>query len=158
MLTGNSGEARRGGIVRLAKCEARHHDGLRQQEPERAAAPVGNPKGVPVVDTSVSSNNLPMTTVLHTRGWKASSYRLLLPNDYFQIGYRLHRVCEVVNSDASGNAELVIWPSLREQPADGTALVLNRPKGVFRLNANRRPVQASATRLTTLSFACTEVR
>jgi hypothetical protein len=124
----------------------------------RAATPLGSGAGVPVVDSSNSATNLPMTWVLVTRGWKPNSYRLLLPGDHFQIGYRLHRVCEVANSDANGNATLTIWPSIRETPADGTALNLKAPVGLFRLTANRRSVQASKTRLTTMSLKFVEAR
>lgn len=124
----------------------------------RAAIPLGRPgASVPVVATG-GSNNLPMTWALATRGWTPSAFRLLLPGDHFQIGYRLHRVCEIVNSDVYGTATLVIWPSLRETPEDGTPLVLNAPQGLFRLAANRRSIQASPMRLTTMSLKFVEAK
>jgi hypothetical protein len=126
-------------------------------DPRAARGPMGSAKGTPVVATS-GTENQPMTTALVTRGWTAGVARVLLPGDEFQVGYRLYRVCEVVNSDLGGNATLTIWPSLRETPADGTAIVLNAPKGLFRLAANRRPIHSSPARLTTLSFQCVEVR
>jgi hypothetical protein len=67
-------------------------------------------------------------------------------------------VTAIVNSDSSGDATLAIWPSLRETPADGTALQLANPQGLFRLSSNRRPVQASPTRLTTFSLRAVEAR
>lgn len=122
----------------------------------RAARPLGVAGGAPVVATS--GDNLPMTWALATRGWPVNTPRLLLPADHFQIGYRLHRVCEIVNSDSNGDATLAIWPSLRETPADGTPLVLNSPQGLFRLVSNRRPIQASPARLTTMSLKFVEAK
>ncbi|HLH35995.1 MAG TPA: hypothetical protein VKX41_15085 [Alloacidobacterium sp.] len=120
--------------------------------------PQGAPLGVPVVDGSNSANNMPGATTLYTKGWKTSTFRLLLPGDYIQIGYRLHVACEAVNSDANGNAQVQIWPSLREQPADSSPLVLNGPKGIFRLADNKRGWHSSVAQLTSLSFSLVEAR
>lgn len=114
--------------------------------------------GAPVVDSSNPANNLPMTWSLTTRGWTEGAQRLLLPGQQFQIGYRLHMVCEVVNADGSGDATLTIWPSLRETPADGTQIVLRQPAGLFRLANDRRAVQWSPGHLTTLDLKCVEAK
>lgn len=114
--------------------------------------------GTPVVNSSVDTYNLPMTWTLVTRGWTPSAQRLLLPGQQFQIGYRLYMACEVVNADSSGNATITTWPSLRETPVDGTAIVLKAPQGLFRLQSNRRAVQWSPRQLTTVSLPCVEAR
>lgn len=124
----------------------------------RAKKPLGVGSGVPVVNSSDPSFNLPMTTTLKTRGWTANTFRILLPGDYMQVGYRLYRVCERVNSDGSGNADITIWPSLREQPADATPIVLHNAVGLFRLANNKITVNYSPTQLTTLSIQCVEAR
>jgi hypothetical protein len=124
----------------------------------RGMGPLGTPRGTPLVNGTVSTNNLPMSTVLSTRGWTASQYRLLLPGDLFQIGYRLHRVCEAVNSDGSGNATISVWPSLREQPADGAPLILKAPSGLFRLAGNRRSSRWELGGIVKLSFQAVEAR
>ena len=116
--------------------------------------PKGSPQGLPVV----SGGNVPMSTTLNTRGWKPSTYRLLLPGDLLQIGYRLHEVLEVVNSDNSGNAAVTIWPSIREATTDGEAITLNSPKGLFRLADNKRSVLSTETRLSGISFQLIEAR
>jgi hypothetical protein len=120
-----------------------------------------NPMGLaigsyPEVDST--SPNTAMTTTLGTTGWLVSTNGVLMPGDRFQIGYRYHMVCEQVNSDSSGNAQITIWPSLREQPTPGTLLILDAPQVLLRLASNRRTFQASPQRLTTLSFAAVEVR
>jgi len=126
-------------------------------DPRASGGPQGHVAGAPVVATSGTAN-LPATTSLVTRGWAANAFRLLLPGDQFQVGYRLYRVCEVVNSDSGGNATLIIWPSLRETPIDGTQIVLAAPKGLFRLANNRRSIHSSPRRLTTVSLQCAEAR
>jgi hypothetical protein len=120
--------------------------------------PQGVPQGSPLVDGAVSSNNLKMTTTLHTKGWKVSTFRHLLPGDYVQIGLRLHTVLNTVNSDSNGNAVLQLWPSLRETPVDGLALILHNCKGMFRLADNKRTWSQSETRLYGISLKIVEAR
>jgi len=127
------------------------------QDPSAPLLPLGNVLGsAPVVDST--SANLATTTTLGTSGWRQSTARVLLRGDRFQLGYRYHMVVEDVSSDSSGNAQVPIWPSLREHPTAGTALVLRAPKALFRLAANRRAIQWSPARATTLSFPAMEVR
>jgi hypothetical protein len=111
----------------------------------------------PVCVTS-GTNNLAMSTLLYTGGWIPSINGQLLAGDYIQIGYRLYQVCEAVNSDSSGNATISIWPSLRETPANGAALILNNTKGVFRLARNQRTWHNDMTGLMSVSFQIVEVR
>jgi len=126
-------------------------------DPRAVGGLLGSGLGTPVANT-YGGNNLPGTTSLVTAGWAPSTFRLLLPGDQFQINYRLHRVCEQVNSDSGGNATLAIWPSLRETPSTGNGLYFASPRGLFRLASNRRAIHSSPQRLTTLSFQCIEVR
>ena len=118
----------------------------------------GSAHGLPVVDMTTANTNYAMAQTLYTRGWKANTFGLLLPGDYLQVGYRLHRVLDRVNSDANGMAQISIWPSLREVPTDGEAIVLNKPTGLFRLATNKRTWSADATLLTHLSFQILEFR
>ena len=127
----------------------------------------GTPKGAP----SVSGVNNAMATVLNTKGWATNAYRLLLPGDYIQIGAtptiatagqpgvcRLHRVVEQVNSDANGNATITVWPSLRESPTDGEVIVLNAPKGLFRMAVNTSEILTDETRLSGVTLKMVEAR
>jgi len=137
--------------------ELRGRSGVFQLGDPRAKHPLGSGLGVPVINTSTGPN-LPMTNALVTRGWRPSTARILVRGDQFQVGYRLYRVCEDASSDSGGNATLTIWPSIRETPADGAALSTSAPRGLFRLQQNRRTIQSSLTRLTTLSLPCVEAR
>ena len=121
--------------------------------------PCGRAPGVPVANTSGGTGyNAAGTTTLYTRGWVASQARILLPGDNLQIGYRLHTVTSAVSSDADGNAAISIWPSLREVPADGEAIILDKPMGLFRLAKNDRKWTTSLGRVTSLSFDLIEYR
>ncbi len=123
-----------------------------------ATKPQGIVRGIPLVDGSVETNNAPTTTVLFTKGWAAGAHRLLLPGDYLQIGYRFYQSLDLVNADASGNAQINIYPSIRETPADGTPIVLRNTKGLFRLADNARSFTRDVSQLYGMSFKCREVR
>lgn len=119
-------------------------------------APRGTPLGSGLVDGS-----FPVVAggqVLYTKNWTANSTGLLLPGDYMQVGYRLYRVLDTVNSDSTGGALINIWPSLREVPVDNEPLILNNPLGLFRLATNKRTWSADYTRLSHLSLQIQEYR
>ncbi len=120
--------------------------------------PQGTPQGAPEVDGALGTNNLAMSTTLVTKGWLPSTMRLLLPGDYIQIGNRLHTVLNTVNSTSGGAATLQLWPSLREQPTDGEAIITHNAKGLFRLAANKRTWSVDETRLFGLSFKVQEAK
>lgn len=125
-----------------------------QMAPPEYTGLQGSPAGVPVL----SGAHVAAATSLVTTGWSPNVYGQLLPFDCIQIGYRLHRVLDSVNSDAAGNATFRIWPSLREDQATGAPLILNNPLGLFRLANNKRNWSADETRLTHLSFPLVEYR
>lgn len=120
--------------------------------------PLGQAKGAPQVDGTVSGGNAAAQNILHTKGWTPSIYRQMLPGDYLQVGYRLHVVTAQVDSDVSGNAAIAVWPSLRETPADGTGIKLTNCQGVFRLSANKRQWHVSPDKLMQVSISCSEAR
>lgn len=116
--------------------------------------PRGDPEGSPVA----AGGDIAGSTVLNTTGWAANFYGLLLPGDYVQLGYRLHRVVNQVNSDGSGNAALAVWPSLREPTLAGTPLIVNNCAGLFRLASNKRGWSADVKRLSRISIPLMEYR
>ena len=120
----------------------------------RRKTPLGPALGVPVC----SAGNLTSATSLITGGWAPSTARILKRGDMLQVGYRLHKVCENVSSDGSGNCTIPIWPSLREGPPTSTPVILHNPVGLWRLADNRRQSQASKLRLGSLSFRAIEAR
>ncbi|MCU1251537.1 MAG: hypothetical protein JWQ49_4566 [Edaphobacter sp.] len=119
-------------------------------------SPRGSALGSPTADASVAM--VAGGQVLRTKGWTPSQLNLLLPGDYLQIGFRLHRVLDGVNSDSSGKAAINIFPSLREPPLDGQALALFNPVGLFRLASNKVTWSSGVDHLTRLSFQFQEYR
>jgi hypothetical protein len=119
-------------------------------------SPKGSALGSPAADGSFAMTAGGQT--LFTKGWTPTQINLLLPGDYLQIGFRLHRVLDAVISDNSGKAAINIWPSLRETPVDGEPLVLSNPLGLFRLANNKGTWSSSADFLTHLSFQFQEYR
>ena len=70
---------------------------------------------------------------------------ILQAGDYIQVtalnalGVNMQRIYKVLftaNSDSGGNATFQIFPTLREVPTSGTAIVLNNTAGTFRLIEN----------------------
>ena len=117
--------------------------------------PRGTIHTAPVAD---GAGNVAMSSSISVRGLEASKYGVLLPGDYVQIGYRLHRVLDRINTDATGKAVIPIFPTLRETVADGTVLNLNNPKGLFRLSQNANKWSSDYTRTSAISVNFTEYR
>lgn len=118
------------------------------------STPLGVPSGSPVV----AAGNVAMSDTLATSGWTSGTAGLLLPGDWIQIGYRMHKVLDNVTSDVSGNATFQIWPTLREIPTAGVAVISTNPQGLFRLASNSRKLSFDITRLTHMSFPFVEFR
>ena len=127
------------------------------QSPRPGPAGTTVTHGAPVIDMSTGVNGIG-TTALATKGWTPGGHFLLQPGDYLQIGYRLHRNINMVTADGTGASVLSIWPSLRDLPTDGEAIILAKPKGLFRLATNKRTWSRSISRLTALSFPIMEYR
>lgn len=119
---------------------------------------LGTVSGTPVVDSSSISYNLPATTTLYTRGWTPSAAGVLLEGDYIQIGYRLYSVLQNVTADTNGKAQINIWPSLRELPADGTTIITSNTKGLFRLVENKRSWSERENKMVGIAWKCVEAR
>lgn len=100
----------------------------------------------PLVDNTVAWGNAAGSEMLGTKGWIANT-PILKQGDWMQVGFRLYRVLDDVTSDASGNAVIPIWPTLREQPNnDGTS--------VGYLNAAGAARKFSSGTLGGYSFGC----
>ena len=77
---------------------------------------------------------------LDVDGLPVSETGYLKAGDYIQLGSgstaTLHKVLEDVDTDASGEATLNLWPRVRTAPADNAAIVVKNAKGNFRLATN----------------------
>lgn len=88
--------------------------------------------GTPVVNGASQTGN-----ELDIDGLPASATGYLKAGDYIQLGSgssaELYKVLDDVDSNASGEATVTIWPNLRASPADDATVVVDDAKGVFRL-------------------------
>ena len=124
--------------------------------PYHASIPRGVATGAPVVDGADQTGR-----ELVTRGWSNGVSGILKAGDYISLGSgsatRLYSVLNDVDSDGSGDATLDIWPRLRESPADGAAISVTNPKGIFRMTSNTsRHGISNALIYTGMSFTCRE--
>jgi hypothetical protein len=98
---------------------------------------------------------------LKIRGAISNVTGYFLPGDYIQLGAgstaRLHKILFSVNTDSQGKAELIIWPSLRTSPINGSVVQFFNPAGVFRLTSSAQDWQINTARIYTISFDAVEV-
>lgn len=111
--------------------------------------------GTPVVNGGSQTGN-----ELAIDGLPASATGYLKAGDYIQLGSgstsRLYKVLEDVNSNASGEATLNLWPDLRSSPADNAAVVVSNAKGVFRLASNEAVWNINNAGFYSIGFAAVE--
>jgi len=97
--------------------------------------PQGVATGTPLVNGTVAARSKTITT----KGWTHSIPGILKAGDYIQVTdsvqIRLHKVLTDANSDSSGNATLDVWPRVRAALADGNAIAVSNPQGIFQLAA-----------------------
>lgn len=119
------------------------------------ATALGEAGGVPVasgVNTAGETLNIAGATASQTDWLKAG--------DYVQIGSgsnaSLHQVLEDVDTDASGNGTLSLWPHTRSDLAAGTALTVSNPVGRWRLDNNQSERSVSEASVYGISFSAVE--
>lgn len=96
-----------------------------------ASTPRGTWQGVPAV---YGGGQLGATLII--RGLVVGA--TVEPGDFFQINSRLYKCMSgtTQTADSNGQVTLDIWPSLRESPINGQAIVTQSTKGTFRLAGN----------------------
>jgi hypothetical protein len=99
--------------------------------------------GPGVSSPQVSGSNQSGFSLL-TSNWPVNIPNVLLPGDWFQVGYRLYRVTGPANSNGAGVVTIPCWPNLRDGgPAGGTPLILTATQGLWRLKSPARKYTVS---------------
>lgn len=112
--------------------------------------PLGVGLGVPVVNGADQNGR-----ELSTSGWNAQT-QIMKAGDLFQIDQRLYMSLTAATSDINGNATLDVFPRLKNH-ANGSALTLGNPKGIFKLTSNVVPViDVSESGLFNINFEAEE--
>lgn len=111
--------------------------------------------GTPLVNGSGQTGN-----ILAIDGCPTSTSNYLRAGDYIQIGLasstRLYKVLADVNTNASGEASVDIWPSLRESPDNNAAVTVSSCKGLFRLAAAETSWDINTASFYGISFGAVE--
>lgn len=84
----------------------------------------------------------------------------LLAGDYIQLGSngtsKFYKVLTQVNTNASGQATLTLWPSITTAPADNATITLTNTKSVFRLSSNTASWEINNISSYGITFDCVE--
>ena len=113
--------------------------------------PRGLAQGTPKVNGASQTGN-----TLATDGWMPKKENILRAGDWFQVGTNIYKVINDAASDGSGQATLDIWPKLRSSPSDDATIVLNSPKGIFRLAGNQSSWDIDEAKFYGINFAAVE--
>lgn len=90
--------------------------------------PLGLNSGAPRVKTALAGEE-----AFTSRGWSEGDFQLLAAGDHIELEGRLHMVLQDVSSDENGEAEIRVWPPLRQSYEDGVHVVTENARGVFAL-------------------------
>jgi hypothetical protein len=117
--------------------------------------PRGSAGGSPLVNGAAQTGNL-----INIDGCLPSQTGWLKAGDYVQFGSgasaSLHKVLEDVNSNASGETTLEIWPSVRNAPSDNSSVVTSSAKGLFRLSSNEQAWSVNEASIYGITFGAME--
>jgi len=91
-------------------------------------APRGIATGTPLVKGAAQTGG-----TINTDGWTINATGILKAGDWVGIGGELKMIRADVNSDASGNAALLVEPPQRSSPADNSAIITASPTAAFML-------------------------
>mgnify|MGYP000456998689 CR=1 FL=1 len=89
-----------------------------------------------------------------------SELEYLKAGDYIQLGSgistTLHKLLVDVDTDASGNATLTLWPHVRTAPSNGATVVVENAKGRWRLSSNESEWSVNEASIYGISFSAME--
>lgn len=128
---------------------------------------LGDPNGVTPRGSASTTAGAPVVKgasqtgdYLNIDGLPTSVTGYLKAGDYVQLGSgstaTLHKVLEDVNSDASGNATLNLFPAIRTAPADNAPITVSNCKGNFRLNVNETSWDINTMSVYGITFGAVE--
>lgn len=111
--------------------------------------------GTPVVNGASQTGD-----ELDIDGLPVSTTGYLKAGDYIQLGSgataTLHKVLEDVDSNASGQATLNLFPAVRTAPNDGATVVVSGAKGNFRLATNETMWDVDTASIYGITFGAVE--
>lgn len=70
--------------------------------------------------------------ILEITGLQSDAPNIFKAGDWIQIGHQLTKITSTVDSNGAGTATVSVWPKLWAAQSSGTAVIHERPKGIFR--------------------------
>jgi hypothetical protein len=120
-----------------------------------AATPRGVATGTPLVNGSNQTGE-----TLAIDGCTANVTGWLKAGDYVQLGAAgtatLHKVLADVNTNASGETTLSLWPHVRSAPLDGATVVVTDAVGRWRLSSNESSWSINEASIYGITFSAME--
>lgn len=117
--------------------------------------PRGSWGGTPLVKGAGQTGN-----ELLIDGLPLSTNGVAKAGDWIQLGTggnaRLYMVLDDANSNGSGEATLLLSPSLRSSPADDQAVIYQDAVGCFRLAENYTPIDINSNSIYNITFRAGE--
>lgn len=111
--------------------------------------------GTPVVNGASQTGE-----TLNIDGCPASATAYLKAGDYIQLGSsataQLYKVLEDVDTNASGEATLNIFPNLRSSPSDNASVAVSNARGLFRLTTNETSWDINNASIYGITFGAVE--
>ena len=128
---------------------------------------MGDPNGATPRGTASTNAGTPVVNgasqtggELAIDGLPTSETGYLLAGDYIQLGSgtgaQLYKVLDDVDTNASGEATVTIWPDLRSSPADDATVVVSNAVGLFRLGTNTTDWQINQAGFYSMTFGAVE--
>lgn len=121
----------------------------RQGDPYRSL-PRGKGLGLPTVLSASAGSE-----TLATQNWTPNVVDQVKAGDLLELDGSLYHIREAADSDGSGQATLTVAPHLRADYAAGTTVVLDNPRGTWRLAASDAP---QFGRQTAGWFSCSSIQ
>lgn len=121
----------------------------------RACVPRGAGGGTPLVNGAGQTGE-----ELNIDGCTPDITGWLKAGDYVQLGSAgsatLHKVLADVNTNASGQATLTLWPHIRTAPSDNATVTITNTVGRWRLNSNETSWSVDELAVYGISFSAME--
>lgn len=128
---------------------------------------MGDPNGATPRGSAATTPGTPLVlganqsgSTLTVDGCPVSATGYLKKGDYIQIGTgsssKLYKLLYDVDTDASGQALLTVYPELKVAPADNTPIIVSNCVGVFRLSSNETDWNIQTNLFYGLTFGAVE--
>lgn len=122
---------------------------------------IGDPLGAsaqgPAGGTPLVAGASQTGTSINIDGCTSSQTGWLKAGDYIQIGSaadaRLYMVTDDVNTNASGEATINIWPQIRTAPSDNASIIVSNSVGTFRLSSDSSTWSADKASIYGIQFS-----